>query len=67
MRLPVRPLMSDILDQMCDSKAAAVWMDDKCMRDVTRPADWRCVVDDRLAEVAADFGMASPALGRAMA
>ena len=47
--------MSDILDQMCDSKAAAVWMDDKCMRDVTRPADWRCVVDDRLAEVAATY------------
>lgn len=60
-------MMSDILDHMCDSKAAAVWMDDKCMRDVTGPADWRCVVDDRLAEIAAGFGLASPALGRAMA
>lgn len=36
------------------------------MRDVTGPADWRSAVDARLAEVAAGFGIASPALGRAM-
>lgn len=36
------------------------------MRDVTTPTDWRGAVDDRLAEVAAGFGLAAPELGRAM-
>ena len=58
--------MPDILVQMCDSNAAAGGMDENCMRDVTGPADWRGVIDDRLAEIAGGFGLASPALGRAM-
>ncbi|WP_167626650.1 polyprenyl synthetase family protein [Paracoccus luteus] len=36
------------------------------MRDSTEPCDWRAVVDTRLAGIAAGFGAASPALGRAM-
>lgn len=41
-------------------------MDDKVMRDVRIPIDWRSTVDGRLAEIAGGFGLASPALGRAM-
>lgn len=37
------------------------------MRDATEPSSWRCVVDARLAEIAAGFGRSSPGLGRAMA
>lgn len=36
------------------------------MRDSTEPHDWRAVVDARLAEIAAQFGAISLALGQAM-
>lgn len=41
-------------------------MDDEVMRNAGIPIDWRSTVDSRLAEIAGGFGLASPALGRAM-
>lgn len=41
-------------------------MDDNVMRDLGISTDWRSAVDGRLAEIAGGFGLASPALGRAM-
>ena len=36
------------------------------MRRATEPSDWRSVINARLTEIAMGFGLASPALGRAM-
>ncbi|WP_217330330.1 polyprenyl synthetase family protein [Paracoccus sp. Z118] len=67
MRLSVGLLLVHILDHVSDVKSSAVPMDEVSMRDSTEPFTWRTIVDARLAEIALDFGAASPALGRAMA
>lgn len=42
-------------------------MDEQGSRNASDVVGWRLVVDARLADIAAGFGLASPALGRAMA
>lgn len=42
-------------------------MDEQGSRNASGVVGWRLVVDARLADIAAGFGLASPALGRAMA